>query len=181
MMKAFLIVGFASLFYMVSCNNKLVPLQRTYQDKPYEFSSTSKEEAWKKIINFFTSKGLTIKSIDKNSGLITTENTSFLNSYTWENKNGSLTNPNAFVVCNKVRAPFTYTRALKPDIITGQWVIRLKEEGARIIITTRLTNATGKVVIDNSASYDQGPEESYNLTVQSTGIFEKTIEEALNK
>src|SRR3954471_10243109 len=122
-MKAiFITISFAYLFLIVSCDNKVVPLQNTYQDKPYEFATSSnKEQAWNTLIDLLTAKGLAIKTIDKNDGLITTDNTSFLNSYAWENKDGSLTNPKAFVVCSKVRGPFTFPSSIRPEFIAGQW------------------------------------------------------------
>jgi len=180
MKDLFTTLSFACLFVIVGCNNKVVPLQNTYQDKPYEFATSSnKEQAWNTLIDLLTAKGLAIKTIDKNDGLITTENTSFLNSYAWENNDGSLTNPKAFVVCSKVRGPFTFPSSIRPDGITGQWTVRTKQEADKTIVNIKLSNAGGKVVIENSGIYGSATKETHNLIVESTGIFEKSIEEAL--
>lgn len=180
MKTLFTTLSFACLFLIVGCNNKVIPLKNTYQDKSYKFANSSnKEQTWNKLIDLFTAKGLAIKTIDKNDGLITTDNTSFLNSYAWENKDGSLTNPNAFVVCSKVRGFLTLASSIKPDNITGQWTVRTKQEADKTIVDIRLANAGGKVVIENSGIYGSATKETHNLIVESTGIFEKSIEEAL--
>jgi L-arabinose isomerase len=127
----------------------------------------------------FTTKGLAIKTIDKNSGVITTDNTSFINSYTYETKDGNLANPYAMVVCNKVRGLLTLSSLIKPDVITGQWAIRVKEDGNRTIVDTKLANVVGKVVIQNPPVNVQTVAETHNLIVKSTGVFEKTIEDVL--
>ena len=93
---------------MIGCGNKVIPLKSKYQSRPYEFTVADNSElAWNKLIDLFTAKGVAIKKVDKNDGLITTDITSFLRSYTWENKDGSLINPDAFVVCSKFRGPLT--------------------------------------------------------------------------
>jgi len=181
MKNVFKAFGFVLLLSIISCNNKVIPLQHAYQDKPYQFATSStKEQVWNKLIDLFTSKGLAIKTIDKNDGLMTTDNSTFLNLYTWENKDGGLTNPNALVVCSKVRGPFTFAASLKPDDITGQWTVRTKQESNRTLVDIRLANASGKVVVENSSAYGQvATRETHNLIVESTGVFEKSIEEAL--
>jgi len=103
-------------FLMIGCGNKVIPLKSKYQDRPYEFTvADNRELAWNKLIDLFSAKGLTIKKIDKNDGLITTDITSFLRSYTSENKDGSLINPDAFVVCSKFRDPLTLATSFTPS------------------------------------------------------------------
>src|SRR6476620_6583690 len=145
MKPLFVVFAFTSLLVM-GCDNKVIPLQNTYQDKSYEFSVPSaKDKVWTELIDLFHTKGVAIKTIDKKEGVITTENTSFLNSYSWEDKNGGLTNPNAFVVCSKVRGTFTFPPSLKPDSVTGQLTVLLKEESDKTFVSIGLTNASGVV------------------------------------
>lgn len=172
--------GLGIILLFAGCNNKVIPLKGVYQDKPFEFTASApKEDIWNKLIDVFTAKGLAIKTIDKNSGIITTDNTSFLNSYTYENKDGSLATPDAMVVCSKVRGTLTLSSSIKPDVITGQWAVRVKEDGNKTIVDTKLANAVGKVIIQNPLVNGQTVAETHDLIVKSTGIFEKTIEEAL--
>lgn len=179
MKMLFIKSGFAILLVLAGCNNRIVPLQGTYQDQPYQIVTTaSKEQVWTKLVDLFTAKGLAIKTIDKNDGIITTDHTSFLDSYAWESKGGILTNPSALVVCSKVRGAFTIPASLKPTVLTGQWAVRVKQEGDKTIINTRLANAAGKIEIDHTG-YSYATKETYNLMVRSTGIFEKSIEAAL--
>jgi len=177
-MKPFFVVfGLICILSTFSCNNELIPLEQTYQDNPYEFSvSATKDEVWTKLVQLLTSKGLAIKTIDKSNGLITTDNISFLNSYSFENNDGGLTNPNAFVVCTKVRGPFTFTASLKPDAISGQWTVLTKQADDKTLVDIKLANASGKVVVE-----DADTRETHNLTVTSTGVFEKSVQDALLK
>lgn len=159
----------------------MVLLKGTYQDKPCEFvTSYTKDQIWDKLIDLLIAKGLAIKTIDKNSGVITTDNTSFISSYTWESKTGSLMNADALVVCSKFRGPFTFGPSIHPETVTGQWAVRVKQEADKTVITTNLVNAEGKIVIQNAGTQGQGTTtQTVNLTVKSTGKFEKTIENAL--
>lgn len=181
-MKAFSIaIGILCLSAVVSCNNKVVSLKQTYQDKPYEFAVlSSKDQVWTKLVDAMTTKGLVIKTIDKNTGLIATDQTSFLNSYSFENKDGSLTNPAALVVCTKVRGPFTFATSLKPTGVAGQWMVLTKQAGDKTLIGIKLANAAGKVVIEDAGTYGENvTRETHNLVVKSTGVFERSIEAAL--
>ena len=174
-------VIFACMVFIVSCDIRSIPLKNTYQDQPYQFSvSHRKEQVWSKLIDIFTAKGLAIKIIDEKSGLITTENISFLNSFAWEKKDGSLTNPAAFVVCSKVRGPFTFPASLHPSSLSGQWVVRTKQEPDKTIVDIKLANASGIYGSESLGSFGQTPvSEIRNLSVASTGVFEKAVAEAL--
>jgi hypothetical protein len=182
MRALFILLSFVLIIFTSSCNNKVVPLKHQYQSNPYQFSSaSSRDVVWNKLIDFLTASSLAIKMVDKNSGLITTDNTSFLDSFAWENKEGNLTNPSALVVCSKVRGLFTFGTSLKkPDYVTGQWTIRIKEETDSITVAVKLANAAGQIIIgDQVLNNGYSTRETYNLAVKSTGVFEKSIEDAL--
>jgi hypothetical protein len=170
---------FISFLLLNSCGFRVLPLTGSYAEKPYEFGISSKDQSWKNLIDYLTEKGIAIKLIDKASGIITTEPTSLLNAFTWENKDGSLTNPDAFVVCSKVRAPLQIASSLKPTELRGQWVFLFKEEGEKNYLLIRFTNGYGKVL--ETTSGDSGSSAyTYNLDVKSTGLFEKQVQEQLN-
>lgn len=179
LMKIFLtLTAFTCLLCMFSCNNKVVALQNNYQDKPYQFSvSSSKEKTITELVDVLTSKGFAIKTVDQNMGLITTDNASFLRSYSFENKDGSLTNPNAIVVCTKVRGPLTFSTSIKPESVTGQWILITKQSNNKTLVTISLANAEGKVIEGDS---NEDSKRIYNLLVKSTGAFEKSVESSFN-
>ena len=168
-------------FLMIGCGNKVIPLKSKYQDRPYEFTvADNRELAWNKLIDLFTAKGLTIKNIDKNDGLITTDITSFLRSYTWENKDGSLINPDAFVVCSKFRGPLTLATSFTPSLITGQWIVRINQRADKIVLSVKLANASGKISIADTVLHGQETATTtYELKIESTAVFEKSVEDAL--
>jgi hypothetical protein len=172
---------FAYLFLIVGCDNKVIPLKNKYEDKPYEFTvSNNKDLVWNKLIDLFTKKGLAIKTIDKTDGVITTDNASFINSYTWENKDGNLINPNALVVCSKFRGPFTLGTSLTPSAITGQWIVRIKQESDKTILNVKLANAIGKISIgDTGLNGHESTLSTYELRIESTGVFEKLVADVL--
>lgn len=169
--------SFTVLLLFIGCNSKTAPLKGVYQDKTYEFiTSDSKEKVWNKLLDFFTTEGLIIKTIDKTSGLIVTDITSFLHSYTREAKDGSLIDKNAKVVCSKARGPVAFAAKSKPDVITGQWIVRVKEEADKITVGVKLVNVDGRIVLQDSTANRIVPEANYYLTVKSTGVFEKSVE-----
>gem|GEM_PF-5183317 len=82
-------------------------------------------------------------------------------------------------MCSKVRGPFTFSASLKPNNIAGQWTVRTKQESGQTLVDISLANAEGEVEIENSGAYGNATKETHNLIVESTGVFEKSIEEAL--
>lgn len=181
-MNRFLILfNLVLVFLIVSCDNKIIPLKNSYQATAYEFTtSQDKDETWNTLIDLFTVKGLPIKTINKADGVITTDYISFLNSYSWENKDGSLTNPNAFVVCSKFRGPFTFATSFSPTTLTGQWLVRIKQASDKTFVTVKLANVKGKIGSgDINSNGDVTSLTTYDLQVESTGIFEKIVETKL--
>ena len=136
------IVLLTSSLLLTSCMTlQPLPLKGTYLDKPYEVVSDKKfEQVWTNIIDLFATKGLSIKLIDKSSGLIISEKTSFINDYSFEDKTGKLENPNASVVIEKITYS-GYNQSAKPEKITGEWNIRIKENSdGKTIVNVNLTN-----------------------------------------
>lgn len=175
MKQAFLFAGSFFLLLLTGCGPRIYPVAHTYQIDGYEFNSKfSKEEIWNKTIAFFISKGMSIKSLSKEDGLITTEPTSFLHSYTEEDEYGNLKNPYAFIVTN--RYGFWYapgSRYAIPVQLTGQWIVWIRENKDNTThIRIKLANTMGRF---SEGSILPIP------TVRSTGIFEFSIESAFNE
>src|SRR4051812_15137072 len=90
----------ACLALFVSCSVKTIPIKGTYLRPPYTDTATiAKEQAWDKIIDFFAQNGLSIKIIDKSSGLIISDHTAV--PATYENKLGALMKRDAWIVLPK--------------------------------------------------------------------------------
>ena len=150
-----------------------LPLKGAYLDKPYEVVSDKKfEQVWTNIIDLFATKGLSIKLIDKSSGLIISEKTSFINDYSFEDKTGKLENPNASVVIEKVTYS-GYNQSVKPEKITGEWNIRIKDNGnGKTIVNVNLTNIDATTFIAGS---QYSPARNMTFNGKSTGKFEELI------
>ena len=152
-----------------------IPLKGNYLDAPYELETDkSFDEVWSNIIDLFATKGLSIKLIDKSSGLIVSEKTSFLNNYTFEDKSGNLENEEAYIVIEKVTYQ-GYNQSVQPDDLTGEWNVRIKKtENDKTLINVNLTNITGSKFIAGS---DYSPAQNVNFKGKSTGKFEELITE----
>lgn len=164
---------FSALLFNSCMTMKPLPLKGNYLDKPYEvISDKTFEQVWTNIIDLFATKGLSIKLIDKSSGLIISEKTSFLNDYTFEDKTGNLENPNASVVIEKITYQ-GYNQSAKPDKITGEWNIRIKDNGnGKTVVNVNLTNIDATSFIAGS---QYSPARNLTFNGKSTGKFEELI------
>lgn len=152
---------------LLSCAPNLYHIKGSYLNKPYQiYSDKSKDEVWNKIIELFSSQGIAIKLIDKNSGLILSERTSFLSDYSYENDDGSLQNPNAFVVCDKV---VWQTVLQYPKQVTGEWNIRVVENSGKTLINVNLVNI--QVIFSTNPALEG--------TGKSTGKYERIVADYL--
>jgi hypothetical protein len=176
MKKTFLkpILAIAIAMLLTSCMTiKPVALQGNYSDKPFEVVSDKQfDQVWSNIIDLFATKGLSIKLIDKASGLIISEKTSFISDYTFEDSTGGLVNPNASIVIEK-KIVTGYNQSLKPEKITGEWNIRIKENNTgKIGVNVNLTNIDATSFIAGS---QYSPAQNLIFIGKSTGKFEELI------
>jgi hypothetical protein len=153
----------------VSCvSSKVIPLKGTYSNGNFEaVTSTPKDKVWDNIIDFFTKKGLSIRIIDRSSGLIISNESEL--TWTYEDKNGKLVKPDAFIAISKVIS-LSNNKPVNPTMITGEWNIRIKDaSGGQTSIAVNLVNPKYITPFNPTATaFKQG-------AFQSTGIFEKTI------
>ena len=88
---------------MNCCNPNSIPIKGKYADSQSEITLTkSADSIWLRVTNLFVAKGLMVKSIDKIKGQIVTTKTPFISAYTFEDKDGQLEEPQAWVVLSKV-------------------------------------------------------------------------------
>jgi hypothetical protein len=155
-----------------SCTNAIQPLKGVYTSGNFEQTSNkNKEQVWSNLIDFFAKNGLSIKIIDKSSGLIVSERSRLI--WSLEKDNGQLYNPAAWVAVEKMKSG-------GKDITTAwqvlaEWNVRLKDSPTGgTIIGINLVNSQylTSLVAGEYVSFKPG-------TLHSTGIFEQKIFDAI--
>jgi hypothetical protein len=151
------------------CNPNSIPLKGNYPTGSTEIVINEPSDSiWSKLEGLFTANGLLIKNIDKKKGLILTKKTSFIPAYTFEDKDGQLQEPMAWIVLARVKAN---KKEWNPKSIYSQWSIQLTETG----------NGTTTVAVNPIVDCTYFP--NMFLTVetrgQSTGRLEKMIRNGL--
>lgn len=165
----FLYLSAISLFLLSCESTKMVPLKGKYSDGNFvAYSDKSKEKIWDNIIDFFAKNGLSIRIIDKSSGLIISGTTSL--DWTYENKNGALVHSDAWVVIAKTQY---ISKTIEVGRVIGEWNIRIKEENGKTSININLVNPSyyyknATVATANPTSFKSG-------YCKSTGKFEESI------
>lgn len=171
----FSVISFASCMSI-----KVIPLSGTYPTTPIVFySDKSFDKVWDNIIDMFAQKGISIRVIDRASGLIVSDKSKL--SWTFEDfKNGKNKkdrhikfDKDAFVVLEQMIDPWR-KRPFTPDPVTGDWNVRIKKDGDRTSINVNLNNIT--------ATYERDYYTQNHLTFaaievkgKTTGVFEKMI------
>lgn len=168
-----LLLLFFGLIIIAGCSVQNVPLKGQYPDKPFEITTNkSMDIVWSNIIDLFAQKGLSIKVIDKSSGLITSEKTSFLNNYSYESSSGTPENPNAWIVISKQSYGGT---VLNPQKLSGEWNVRIKSSGDnQTRININVTNIEGTYY---AAQTQYTPVMNLTYDGRTTGKFEQMIAE----
>ncbi|HTI12517.1 MAG TPA: hypothetical protein VL832_28285 [Puia sp.] len=167
---------FASLF-MLSCSVQFVAPKGNYPKPPIAYHSNKPvDKVWDNLIDVFAQNGLSIKIIDKSSGLIVSERKSL--SFTVEDKKGKIKNPSAFVIMPRITYE-GFDDAILPYHVYGEWNVRIKAEGQGTLININLLNFNadyGDPKSENSLYY-QKLRRKYqgSLDGQTTGIFENII------
>lgn len=152
------------LLLFISCSVKSVPLKNNYPTPPIIYISDSKiDQVWSNLIDFISTTGMSIKIIDKSSGLLITEDYSFLERVSYEDqKTHIIHKPEAYLVSNWFRS--TQGQPIIPTKLLANWNIRLKETDKGTSVAVNITNVR--------AEAGQFP---YSFDVRSTGVFEKLI------
>jgi hypothetical protein len=173
-----LVLALLFLATLTGCSSKMLPLKGRYLDPPFQIKTTkSFQQIWDNLIDLFAQKGLPIRIIDKNSGLITSDRAKL--SSTTEKKDGTLLDPEAFIVVPQIYnpGPRKYYPISRGSDITGEWNVRVKETNGETIINVNIVNVK-YMAYD---AYYKIPKEYSLTTYKSTGVFEKLISEIINK
>lgn len=159
------------VFFLIGCGVKVIPLKGSYEQKPFQvIVDKPKDLVWDNIIDFFATKGLTIRIIDRSSGLITSDKSAL--TWTYENNKGGLVNPSAWVVVAKMIDPNTNKPILNPTVY-GDWNIRIKEADGKTLLNVNLVNINAYGIY---YGFMQNTPTPFQLKdAKSTGNFEKMI------
>ena len=168
-----LLILFVVTFTFTSCAS-IVPLKGSYQ-QGYEFTTElPKEQVWRNLIDFFTKRGIGIKIIDKQSGLLITDRYKY--DYTTEDNLGNLVNPDAPLVRETYKIGL---RVISSYDITAEF---------NVVINDLTDNKTEiKVNIVNPRAILSVPQGMGHLprlvevNAKSTGVLEKLIFDQLTK
>ncbi len=165
--KILLLSGIISIC-ITGCTNKFVPIQGNYSNQFSQIVNSSLDITWQKMIDLCSEEGLSIKILDKPSGLIGFEKPGI--KWTFENQEDSslsLKDPTAWVVLEK---RFQLGILSLPQNVTAEWTIRLKEINGRTNIFINLIS-----VKDNGIYSTKNDRFVYENIKQafSTKVFEK--------
>ena len=167
--KPYLIAVIIIVLIINGCTPDSLPLKGKYTDNPIEFTSTkSRDSLWLTIRQIFVEKGLAIKKVDPEKGLIVTTKTPFIDAYTHEDKGGELVETQAWVVLQK---EFTKRKEWNPKTIYSEWKIQINETGIGVT----------KIKIDPLVicTYYPNMFTSMEARGQSTGKLESLIDSTL--
>lgn len=156
------------LLLLSSCSLKFYPLKGQYPATPIiGYSDKSFDKVWDNIIDLFSQQGLSIKIIDRSSGLIISTQGKLKASY--ENKKGELYIPKAYVVVEQNNMESEENRKAPLFEVLGEWNIRIKNENGRTSININIVNITSE-----RPGYG-GRVERFDPHAHTTGYFEKMI------
>jgi hypothetical protein len=154
----------------------MIPLKGTYPETPYQIkSSKSFQAVWDNLIDLFAQKGLSIKIIDKSSGLITSERS--ILTTTIEKIDGSLENPKAFIVVPQIYqpGPMRYVPIINDSKVTGEWNVRIKELEGLTIINVNFVNLQYSI----NDIFTSTSKQEILTNYKSTGVFERQISDLI--
>ena len=158
--------------FLSSCSLKYYPLKGSYPTPPIvDYSDKSVDAVWSNIIDLFSQRGISIKIIDKSSGLIISSQSEILSTY--ENKKGEPINPNAYVVVERNNMEEQEARKAPLYPVLGEWNIRIKADNGRTSINVNIVN------ISSERQGGYGRTEKFDPHAHTTGVFEKLIFEKI--
>ena len=168
---------FALAVSLVACSPKIYPLKGSYPQTPIvRFSDNSFDKVWEKTIDFFAENGIPIRIIDKSSGLIISDKANL--TWSFEDKNGKLVNPMAFVAIPSVMDQDKF-KPYRPESVTGEWNVRIKAVEGKASINVNLYNITATFGRSYYSTFTHSIVEPVKLDGRTTGVFEKKISDAV--
>lgn len=182
------------LIGLASCSpTSILPLMGNYVETPVIIrSENSFDKTWDKLIDVFAQKGLSIKIIDRSSGLIIS--TPYKMPATMEKEKSGLVDPTAYVVVPSIRVagrrepisgtnsgPYSGESKIKAEDVMGQWNVRVKSAESGSTINVNITDVyyTAYSVGYGNAYATRIPSQTPLSTYKSTGVFEKQLSDLI--
>jgi hypothetical protein len=161
----------ACLFF-VSCVPKMIALKGTYPTPPMRTTTSANyDSVWNNLIDYIALTGGYTRVIDKASGILVSEDYSFTDQTTTEDKKGRTVDPRAFLVSSKYKTANTMIKP-GPMKVTGNWNVRLKPSSNGTLISVNITNLKA---FDYFSFRGMGGWTEKAYEVKSTGLFEKRL------
>jgi hypothetical protein len=154
-----------------------IPLKGNYKPTHQKEINKPLDQVWSSVMDVLATKGLEVKTIDRASGIVISEKTSFKGLVTTENSDGTPKVPDAFIVVEpKTSAGGTI---LMPDKIVGSWNIRVKESGSgKTVVSITITGIEASTTIGGSV---YSAPVIWEFEAKSTGGFERWFFAELEK
>lgn len=167
-MKTVTIFLVAALSLLLSsCSPKVYSIRGEYNVTKYTETTSSYDEVWDKVIDFFAINNISISTIEKSSGIISANDVVIGKSnLSVEDKMGVIENRNAWFVM-----PYS-SKNTKPVSVQCSLNVRVSEmKDGKVSIAINIGNIMGKVITSNLAGLMIYPSSNF----QSTGVFERTL------
>ena len=128
--------------------------------EPYQVTTTlSKDQVWIKLTQFFAFNGISIKTVDKNSGLIQSDKIGFGTNCNLEGSDDST----AWALCNRVPdGKYFYY----PQVMNGELMVLVQEIEGKTHINIHFFNLNAYLSNSNG---------ELNFNIRSTQVLEKMI------
>ncbi len=150
-----------------SCDNSRVPLKGKYENPNTFYFEKSETEVWTGLMAVLCDKGMSVKSMDKFSGVIFGDRYDFTALSSAEDSKGQLVNKNAFLVSQYV--VYTGITYVLPNLITADWNVRIFQHEGKTALKVNVKNISAKYQLSQTSFYD----------AKSTGNFEKMIADSI--
>jgi hypothetical protein len=128
--------------------------------EPYQVTTDlSKDQIWIKLTQFFALNGISIKTVDKNSGLIQSDKIGFGTNCNLEGSDDST----AWALCNRIMDDRFF---LYPQVMNGELMFLVQEVGGKTQINIHFFNLN---------AYHSNANAEVNFIIRSTQVLEKRI------
>jgi hypothetical protein len=167
-MKRFITFIMIALLLQSCAGGSEIGLKGNYQNPNTFYFDRTESEVWSGLMAVLCDKGLSVKSMDKSSGVIFGDKYDFTNQSSAENAKGQLVSKDAFIVSQYV--VFTGTNYILPNQISADWNIRIFQHEGKTAMNVNVKNIVSKYSSSVTIVYE----------AKSTGNFEKLIADSIS-
>lgn len=164
-----------AILFLSSCSAKVYSLQGNYDNQNKSIETTSSfDDVWNKVIDFFAINNIPISTLEKASGIISaTQITIDDSSVAIEDKTGQIQNKNAWIA-----VPYDKDRI--GGTVTCSFNVRVRQgENGKVYIGVNIGNIVCYPIVEfrDPLTFKKSPLQCrYTISgCASTGIFEKRL------